>query len=205
MRHRKKGRKLGRTSAHRKAMLRNLVCNLFVVAPKEDHPRRVTTTVPKAKEARRLAERAITLGKRGTLHARRRALALLQNKRVVKLVFEKIAPLYNGRVGGYTRILRLPKWRMGDGTDLCYFELVAGAVEPTAAEPVAPRGATEEQATGATLEQSAGGQAPAEHQASEAQDGEPGADRAAAEGGQQPQAGGERQGEPPQSDKEPPS
>jgi len=155
MRHRKKGRKLGRTSAHRKAMLRNMVCNLFSVEAGEDQPRRVTTTIPKAKEARRLAERAITLGKRGTLHARRRALSLLQNKRVVKALFEVIAPLYTDRNGGYTRILRLPKWRLGDGTDLCYFELVGEAVQPTAAEPVAPRRTTSDQtpATGAPQEE----------------------------------------------------
>lgn len=151
MRHRKSGRKLGRTSAHRRAMLRNLVCSLFSLETEGDAPRRVTTTLPKAKEARRFAERLITLGKRGTLHARRRALSLLQNKGAVKLLFEKIAPLYNGRNGGYTRILRLPKWRLGDGADLCYFELVTGEVEPKAKEqePLAPAITTTEPATGA--------------------------------------------------------
>jgi large subunit ribosomal protein L17 len=131
-------------------MLRNLVCSLFGAEPEgDDAPRRVTTTVPKAKEARRLAERCITLGKRGTLHARRRALALLGSKSVVKLLFEEIAPLYNDRNGGYTRILRLPKWRLGDGADLCYFELVAEAA-PSAAEPVAPKvAAAPEPRTGA--------------------------------------------------------
>jgi len=173
MRHRKKGRKLGRTSAHRKAMLRNLVCNLFATPAEESNPRRVTTTIPKAKEARRLAERVITLGKRGTLHARRRALTLLQNKRIVKRVFEEIAPLYNDRLGGYTRILRLPKWRLGDGTDLCYFELVSEAVEPAATEPVAPKRTAEDQpATGAPQEQPAQQPAPeaAEPQEDAAQD-----------------------------------
>ena len=120
-----------------------MVCNLMLAGPEgeAEGPRRVTTTLPKAKEARRLAERIITLGKRGTLHARRRALALLQNKAVVKLVFEEIAPLYSDRNGGYTRILRLPKCRLGDGADLCYFELVAEAVEVASKveEPVAPR------------------------------------------------------------------
>ena len=145
MRHRKQGRKLGRTAAHRRAMVRNLICNLFLTTPGDDQPRRVTTTLPKAKEARRLAERVITLGKRGTLHARRRALALLQNKRVVKLLFEEIAPVYNDRPGGYTRILRLPKWRLGDGADLCYFELVAEPLEAAAAEPVAPKVALREE------------------------------------------------------------
>ena len=122
-------------------MLRNLVCSLMIAEPEGEGPRRVTTTVPKAKEARHLAERIITLGKRGTLHARRRALALLRSKPVVRLVFETIAPLYNDRDGGYTRILRIPRSRRGDGADLCYFELVAEAAEPApkAEEPVAPK------------------------------------------------------------------
>jgi large subunit ribosomal protein L17 len=146
MRHRKQGRKLNRTSSHRIAMLRNMACNLFLQESSEDKPRRITTTVPKAKEARRIVERAITLGKRGTLHARRQALALLRSKRVVKSVFEDIAPLYNDRPGGYTRILRLAQSRRGDGADLCYFELVAEPLEarPSTQEPVAPRRVTEE-------------------------------------------------------------
>ncbi|MFW6161169.1 MAG: 50S ribosomal protein L17 [Planctomycetota bacterium] len=149
MRHRKKGRKLNRTPAHRKAMVRNMVCNLLRVQPQGDEPRRVTTTVPKAKEARRLAERAITLGKRGTLHARRRALALLQSKAVVKTLFEDIAPLYNDRHGGYTRILRLPVSRRGDGADLCYLELVSEPLEEKPVEPVAPKVTAQAPATGA--------------------------------------------------------
>jgi large subunit ribosomal protein L17 len=127
-------------------MLRNMACNLFLQETSDDRPRRITTTVPKAKEARRIVERAITLGKRGTLHARRQALALLRSKSVVKTVFEEIAPLYNDRPGGYTRILRLAQSRRGDGADLCYFELVAEPLEakPSAQEPVAPRRVTEE-------------------------------------------------------------
>ena len=141
MRHRKGGKQLSRTDAHRKAMLRNLVCSLFLVEPKEGAPRRVTTTVPKAKQARRLADKAVTLGKRGTLHARRRALALLANKGVVKHLFEDVAPLYTGRNGGYTRVIRLAKFRIGDGADLCYLELVseAPAAGRKPAEPVAPK------------------------------------------------------------------
>ncbi|MBM4030201.1 MAG: 50S ribosomal protein L17 [Planctomycetes bacterium] len=141
MRHRKGGKQLSRTDAHRKAMLRNLVCNLLLVEPKEGMPRRVTTTIIKAKQARRLADRAVTLGKRGTLHARRQALALLANKGVVKSLFEDIAPLYTNRNGGYTRVVRLPKCRVGDAADLCYLELVpeAAAAGAKAAEPVAPR------------------------------------------------------------------
>ncbi|HUT34817.1 MAG TPA: 50S ribosomal protein L17 [Planctomycetota bacterium] len=141
MRHRKGGKQLSRTDAHRKAMLRNLVCGLFLVEPKEGAPRRVTTTVPKAKQARRLAERAVTLGKRGTLHARRQALSLLANKGVVKRLFEDLAPLYSDRNGGYTRVVRLPKFRVGDGTELCYLELVSEAPSTgqKPAEPVAPK------------------------------------------------------------------
>lgn len=122
-------------------MLRNLVCSLFLVEPKEGMPRRVTTTLPKAKEARRLAERAITLGKKGTLHARRQALALLANKGVVKSLFADLAPFYTDRNGGYTRIVRLAKCRIGDGADLCYFELVSEAAMAgqKPAEPMAPK------------------------------------------------------------------
>ncbi|NQT88893.1 50S ribosomal protein L17 [bacterium] len=156
MRHRKQGRKLNRTGAHRLAMLRNMTCNLFNQSADEGKPRRITTTIPKAKETRRMAEKAITLGKRGTLHARRQALALLQNKRVVKTLFEDIAPLYIDRPGGYTRIMRLEKWRLGDGADLCYLELVGEPLEAkaSASEPIAPRRVSEEpEAEGAQTEE----------------------------------------------------
>jgi large subunit ribosomal protein L17 len=150
MRHLKAGRKLNRTGAHRTAMLRNTVANLFTVEAKAGQPRRITTTIPKAKEARRLAERLITLGKKGDLAARRRALSLLPKKAVVKQLFEDIAPLYKDRPGGYTRILRLTKHRLGDGADLCFLELVTGPVEAAAppAEPVAPRRTEEPKAEG---------------------------------------------------------
>ena len=142
-------------------MLRNLVCSLFLAEPEEDQPRRVTTTIPKAKEARRVAERAITLGKRGDLHARRRAIALLGNKRAVKTLFDELAPLYSARNGGYTRILRLAKCRLGDGGDLCYFELVGEAVAaaPQAAEPTAPRVAPPTPAEEAPAAQTPAGEA----------------------------------------------
>jgi large subunit ribosomal protein L17 len=141
MRHRKTGKQLSRTDAHRKAMLRNMVCSLFITEPDENRPRRVTTTVPKAKMARRVAEHAITLGKRGTLCARRRALALLVNKAAVKHLFETVAPLYAERVGGYTRIVRLSKSRVGDGSELCYLELMpeGAPAGQKAGEPVAPK------------------------------------------------------------------
>ena len=93
-------RKLGRSSAHRKAMLRNLVTDLF-------REGRITTTDTRAKEARRQAEKMITLAKRGDLHARRQVLAYVYDEAVVAKLFDEIAPKYADRQGGYTRILKL--------------------------------------------------------------------------------------------------
>ena len=109
-------RKLGRDSAHRKAMLRNLVTDLL-------REGRITTTEMRAKEARRMAEKMITLGKRGDLHARRQALAYIFDEDVVKKLFDEIAPDYQDRQGGYTRILNLGP-RRGDGAEEVYLELV---------------------------------------------------------------------------------
>lgn len=109
-------RKLGRDSAHRKAMLRNLVTDLL-------REGRITTTEMRAKEARRLAEKMITLGKRGDLHARRQALAVIFDEDVVTKLFDEIAPNYEDRQGGYTRILKLGP-RRGDGSEEVYLELV---------------------------------------------------------------------------------
>jgi large subunit ribosomal protein L17 len=127
MRHRKHTFKVGRTSSHRKALLSNLVCSLFQEG-------RIQTTVTKAKEARRLAEKMITLGKRGTLHDRRRAIANLRQPNVVAKMFAEIAPRYQERNGGYTRILKLGR-RQGDAAEMCVFELVT---EPLAAKTAAP-------------------------------------------------------------------
>ncbi|MDR0874997.1 MAG: 50S ribosomal protein L17 [Clostridiales Family XIII bacterium] len=109
-------RKLGRDSAHRKAMLRNLVTDLL-------REERITTTEMRAKEARRLAEKMITLGKRGDLHARRQALAVIYDEDVVTKLFETIAPKYEDRHGGYTRILKLGP-RRGDAAEEVFLELV---------------------------------------------------------------------------------
>ena len=109
-------RKLGRDSAHRKAMLRNLVTDLL-------REGRITTTEMRAKEARRLAEKMITLGKRGDLHARRQALAFIYDEDVVTKLFETIAPKYAERQGGYTRILKLGP-RRGDNAEEVFLELV---------------------------------------------------------------------------------
>ena len=126
MRHRKGGRKLGRTSSHRRAMLCNLVSSLL------EHER-IRTTKPKAKEARKLAEKMITLGKKGSLHARRIALSKLNgNKKLVKKLFDTLGPRYAERPGGYTRILNINRPgmkagspnRLGDNAQLVLFELV---------------------------------------------------------------------------------
>ena len=109
-------RKLGRTSAHRKAMLRNLVTDLL-------REGRITTTVTRAKETRRMAEKMITLGKRGDLHARRQALAYIYDEDVVTDLFDNIAPKYAERNGGYTRILKLGP-RQGDNAEVVFLELV---------------------------------------------------------------------------------
>ena len=109
-------RKLGRESAHRKAMLRNLVTDLL-------REGRITTTEMRAKEARRMAEKMITLGKRGDLHARRQALAYIYDEDVVTKLFDEYANTYEDRQGGYTRILKLGP-RRGDGSEEVYLELV---------------------------------------------------------------------------------
>jgi len=143
MRHRKSNRKLGRRSGARKALLRSLVRGLFMAQPADDHAERIQTTPEKAKEARRLAERLITLGKRNTLAARRRALELLPHKPAIRKLFAEIAPRYADRQGGYTRILRLGRPRVGDAADQCLFELV-GTTDTTA--PVKPEVAAESDA-----------------------------------------------------------
>lgn len=109
-------RKLGRNSAHRKAMLRNLVTDLF-------REERITTTDTRAKEARREAEKLITLAKRGDLHARRQVLSYVYDETVVTKLFDDIAPRYSERNGGYTRILKLGP-RRGDCAEAVFLELV---------------------------------------------------------------------------------
>jgi len=115
MRHLNSGRKLNRDSAHRKAMLRNMVTSLL------EHER-VQTTDAKAKELRRWAERMVTLGKRGTLHARRQAASFVRDKAVVKKLFDEIAPRFASRPGGYTRITKIGL-RRGDAAPLSVIEL----------------------------------------------------------------------------------
>lgn len=116
MRHRKKTVKLGRKSEHRKAMLANLVCSLV-------EKRRVRTTLAKAKAARTLAERCVTLAKENTLHSRRRAISLLRQENAVRKLFSDIAPALKERNGGYTRIYKLGR-RMSDSAEMALLEWV---------------------------------------------------------------------------------
>jgi large subunit ribosomal protein L17 len=116
MRHRKAGRRLNRTTSHRLMMLRNMVTSLL------EHER-IETTEPKAKEVRILADRLITLGKRGDLHARRQALGVINSKKVAHKLFNEIAPRFAGRNGGYTHIFKTRN-RPGDGAALAIIELI---------------------------------------------------------------------------------
>ena len=146
MRHRVKGYKLGRDTEHRKAMWRNMAISLFTYG-------QITTTVPKAKSVQAFVEKLVTLGKKGDLAARRRVIQqigdpylvrsdddenIVRNRygevvggpRVVKHLFDEIAPRYADRDGGYTRIVRLGKHRLGDGGDLCVIQLVGNEEGP---------------------------------------------------------------------------
>ena len=122
MRHRVAGRHLGRDTAHRLALYRNLVTDLL-------RYERITTTEAKAKEIRPLAEKMITLGKRGDLHARRQALRFIYDPKVVRKVFDEIAPRMKDRPGGYLRITKLER-RRGDGAPMASIELVDLAPAP---------------------------------------------------------------------------
>jgi len=116
MRHQVGVAKLGKTPAHRRAMLRNMVTSLF-------RHERIVTTAPKAKEARRWAERMITFGKAGDLQARRRAARFVNDETVLKKLFDEIAPAFKERNGGYTRVLRMGP-RKGDVAERAVLELV---------------------------------------------------------------------------------
>jgi large subunit ribosomal protein L17 len=122
MRHQKKTVKLGRSQAHRDSLLSNQVCSLI------EH-RRIKTTLAKAKATKPLAERMVTLGKKGDLHARRIAIAYLKHKDIVKKLFTQIAPASADRKGGYTRIVKLGA-RLSDSAPMAYLEWVDYAPEP---------------------------------------------------------------------------
>jgi len=121
MRHRVGGRKLGRTSSHRKAMFDNL-CHALL------KHEQIRTTLPKAKDLRPVVERLITLGKRGGLHARRQALATLQDAKVVEKLFTTLAERYKDRAGGYTRIIKAG-FRHGDAASMALIELIERDVD----------------------------------------------------------------------------
>lgn len=116
MRHQVKGRKLGRSPAHRKALFRNQLSSLV-------REERIRTTLEKAKELRPLAEKVVTQGKRDTVHARRQVNRLISDRDLVKKLFDEIAPRYDQRPGGYTRIIKLGP-RRGDGAEMAYLEFV---------------------------------------------------------------------------------
>jgi len=122
VRHGVSGRKLNRTTSHRSAMFRNMVTSLL-------QHERIYTTLPKAKELRRWADWMITLGKRGDLHGRRQALATIRVKSTVHKLFEELAPRYQNRQGGYTRIVKVG-FRRGDASPMCLIELVTEAKIP---------------------------------------------------------------------------
>ena len=126
MRHRRSGRKLNRTSSHRKAMFANMAVALL-------KHEQIRTTLPKAKDLRRVTDRMITLGKRGNLHSRRRALATLQDTQLVGKLFGTLAERYKERHGGYTRVLR-DGFRYGDSAPMAVIELVDRNPEAKGAE-----------------------------------------------------------------------
>ncbi len=131
MRHRKAGVKLKRDLSARRALLRGLVTNVI-------DEERITTTVPKAKAARPLVEKMITLAKEDTRHAREQAAAFLLKKETVEKLFDKIGPRFNQRNGGYTRIVKIG-WRKGDGAETAKLELVGSELIKRAAERAARR------------------------------------------------------------------
>ena len=130
MRHLKRTAKLGRTGVHRNAMLANLVCSLI------EH-KRVTTTLAKAKAARSVAEKMVSLGKSGTIHDRRLAVARLHQEDAAKILFKEIAPAFKERNGGYTRIIKMEQ-RQGDAAQKAILEWVDYVAPAPAAPETAP-------------------------------------------------------------------
>ncbi|MBN2302018.1 MAG: 50S ribosomal protein L17 [Lentisphaerae bacterium] len=120
MRHKKKDRKLGRSSSHRKALMAALVCSLI-------EEKRIKTTLMKAKEAQPIADKMVTLGRRGTLASRRNAIAEIRREKIVAKLFNEIVPQFADRHGGYTRIVKLGR-RRSDGSEMAILEWVGIAV-----------------------------------------------------------------------------
>ena len=136
MRHRKAGRKLSRSASHRKAMFNNMVTSLI-------HNERVQTTDAKARELRRFAEKIITLGKRGDLHARRLAARTIRDKDALHTLFTELGPRYESRPGGYTRLIKLG-FRKGDDAPVTMVELVDSSPIETIVDNTEPEGDTDE-------------------------------------------------------------
>jgi len=137
MRHLKAGRKLNRTKAHRKALFRNLATALV-------EKEQIKTTDAKAKELRRIVDRLVTLGKRGTLHARRQAAAFLRTRAAVRKLFDELAPRFSQRNGGYTRVLKFQR-RVGDAAPLSIIEFTE-RTESGAPAPQQKKAGTKKQA-----------------------------------------------------------
>ena len=144
MRHRNGARKLNRTSSHRKAMFSNMAVSLLI-------HEQIKTTLPKAKELRRVADKMITLGKRGTLHTRRQAFSYLRDDIAVSKLFGALAERYKERGGGYTRVLKAG-FRYGDNAPMAFIELVDRDPDAKGAEDKA-RHAEEQKAEGAGAEE----------------------------------------------------
>lgn len=126
MRHRLSGRKLNRTSSHRRALFANMAVALIT-------HEQIKTTLPKAKDLRRIADKLITLAKRGDLHSRRQAVAQLRDEAAVKKLFDVLGPRYEERPGGYTRVLKAG-FRYGDAAPMAFIELVDRDVDAKGAE-----------------------------------------------------------------------
>ncbi|MBT3294142.1 MAG: 50S ribosomal protein L17 [Verrucomicrobia bacterium] len=127
MRHKVRDKKLGRSSSHRKALMASLVCHLI-------EEKRIKTTLMKAKEARRVAEKMVTLGLKGTLAARRQAISILRRPERVATLFDDVAPQFKERPGGYTRITKLGQ-RRSDGSEMAILEWVGVAVPDKKRKP----------------------------------------------------------------------
>lgn len=137
MRHRKQGRKLNRTASHRKAMFANMAASVI------EHEQ-IVTTLPKAKEMRRVMDKLITLGKRTDLHARRQAVSRIRDEEQVKKLFDVLGPRYKDRMGGYCRVLKAG-YRFGDNAPMAVLELVDRDLEAKGAKDKARLEAMEEE------------------------------------------------------------
>ena len=133
MRHHRVAKKFGRSTAHRKALMKSLVTNLILAES-------IETTLPKAKQARKDAEKIVTVARKGTLAARRLASARLQQPKAVQKLFDTIVPAMEGRNGGYTRILKLGN-RKGDGAPTCLLQWVVLSEPKKDEAPVAEKAA----------------------------------------------------------------